>query len=151
METLTAEISQSEWEVMRVVWTLKGVSSHLLVEILGEKMGWKPATTKTFLGRLVKKGALATEKQGREFFYTATIPEQTAMDQTVQALFDHLCEMKAGTTLDHLLQHVTLSQQDIANLQAQLTEMAIDAPETVLCNCLPEDCDAEEMTNHDKK
>ncbi|WP_057893486.1 CopY/TcrY family copper transport repressor [Lacticaseibacillus brantae] len=148
METLTAEISQSEWEVMRVIWTLKGVSSHLLVEILSEKMGWKAATTKTFLGRLVKKGALATEKQGREFFYTATIPEQSAMDQTVQALFDHLCEMKVGTTIDHLLQHVTLSQSDIAQLQAQLAMLAVDAPLTVPCNCLPEDCDAEEMTNH---
>lgn len=146
METKKSEISQSEWEVMRVIWTLGGVSSHLLTQILAEKMNWKAATTKTFLGRLVKKGALQTEKHGREFFYTATIPEQSAMDETVQALFDHLCQMKVGTTIDHLLQHVTLSKTDIGTLQNQLTSMMATAPDQVDCNCLPADCNEMEMS-----
>ena len=61
METPKVEISQSEWEVMRIIWTLGPLTSSTLATILAEKMGWKVATTKTFLGRLVKKGALTTE------------------------------------------------------------------------------------------
>ncbi|MCG4283075.1 BlaI/MecI/CopY family transcriptional regulator, partial [Lacticaseibacillus saniviri] len=61
MDTVQAEISQSEWEVMRVIWTLGSATTHDLTAILEEKMGWKSATTKTFLGRLVKKQALSTE------------------------------------------------------------------------------------------
>ncbi|ARW18982.1 Transcriptional repressor CopY [Pediococcus pentosaceus] len=50
------EISQSEWETMRVIWTLQKATSHQIIEILEEKLGWKASTTKTYLGRLVKKG-----------------------------------------------------------------------------------------------
>lgn len=140
MDTVQAEISQSEWEVMRVIWTLGSATTHDLTAILEEKMGWKSATTKTFLGRLVKKQALSTEKEGREFRYRALIPEQAAMDEATQALFDHLCAMKAGQTLENLINALTLSQHDIAQLQAVLAQKAKTAPEKVDCNCLPDDC-----------
>ena len=57
METPKVEISQSEWEVMRIIWTLGPLKSSTIAVILADKMAWKIATTKTFLGRLVKKGA----------------------------------------------------------------------------------------------
>ena len=47
------EISNAEWEVMRVIWTLGQATSRQLIEIMEVKQNWKPATTKTLLGRLV--------------------------------------------------------------------------------------------------
>lgn len=143
METPTVDISQSEWEVMRIIWTLGPLKSSMLAAILADKMGWKVATTKTFLGRLVKKGALVTEKQGREFLYHATVGGQASMDAAASELFSHLCQMKIGKTLDHLITHVTLSKQDINDLQQTLTAKLPDAPTTVSCNCLPEGCKEE--------
>ena len=143
METPTVDISQSEWEVMRIIWTLGPLKSSTLAAILADKMGWKVATTKTFLGRLVKKGALVTEKQGRVFLYHATVGGQASMDAAASELFIHLCQMKIGKTLDHLITHVTLSKQDINDLQQTLTAKLPDAPTTVSCNCLPEGCKEE--------
>lgn len=143
METPKVEISQSEWEVMRIIWTLGSLRSSTLAAILADKMGWKVATTKTFLGRLVKKGALETEKQGREFLYHATVGEQESMDAAAAELFNHLCQMKIGKTLDHLITNVTLSKHDINDLQQTLTAKLPDAPEKVNCNCLPEGCKEE--------
>ncbi|WP_125981868.1 CopY/TcrY family copper transport repressor [Loigolactobacillus iwatensis] len=134
------EISDAEWEVMRVIWTLGSATSHTVIEALSEKMGWKAATTKTLLGRLMKKGALTAKKNGRAFTYFPEIPEQEAMDVATISLFDHLCQMRAGATLTALADHVSLSQTDIANLQKLLTEKAKTAPEKVSCNCLPDDC-----------
>ncbi|KRK36705.1 CopY/TcrY family copper transport repressor [Loigolactobacillus bifermentans] len=135
-----AEISDAEWEVMRAVWTLGAVTSRKLIDVLAEKMGWKAATTKTLIGRLVKKGALNATRNGRAFTYTPLVEEQQAMDYATTTLFDHLCRMRSGQALSHLLAHVTLSQGDIQLLQQQLAEKAKTAPEHVMCNCVPGEC-----------
>ena len=131
------EISDAEWEVMRVTWTLGNVTSSQMAEIMAEKMGWKTATVKTLLGRLIKKGALRAEKNGRAFTYYPTVDEQPSMDEAVGTLFGHLCEMRVGQTLADVVQNLDLSQSDIANLQAVLAQKAKTAPATVDCNCVP--------------
>ncbi|QFR66793.1 CopY/TcrY family copper transport repressor [Furfurilactobacillus rossiae] len=139
--TVKLEISDAEWEVMRIVWTLGESNSRQITEILADKMGWKSATVKTLLGRLVKKQALTTRKDGNAFIYTPLVAEQDAMDSATRALFGHLCQMKVGQTLADLIDDLTLSKANIADLQAQLAEKAKTAPETVACDCLPDGCD----------
>ncbi|VDG21334.1 CopY/TcrY family copper transport repressor [Lactiplantibacillus mudanjiangensis] len=133
------EISDAEWEVMRVTWTLGHVTSSQMAEIMAEKMGWKTATVKTLLGRLIKKGALRAEKHGRAFTYYPTVDEQPSMDEAVTTLFGHLCQMRVGQTLTDLVTQLTLSQTDIENLQATLAQKQATAPVTVDCDCLPGD------------
>ncbi|GAF40251.1 transcription regulator [Agrilactobacillus composti DSM 18527 = JCM 14202] len=135
------EISDAEWEVMRVVWTLGATTSHVLIRVLNEKMGWKAGTVKTLLGRLVKKGALVPEKQGRAFLYKPQVEEQVAIDNATTSLFHHLCQMRRGKAVSNLLDDLTLSQTDIQRLQAQLAEKLKTAPEMVPCDCLPADFD----------
>jgi predicted transcriptional regulator len=77
----TVEISSSEWEVMRVVWATKQTSSREIVQVLEEKMNWKPPTTKTLIGRLVKKGILDTNQQGNKYIYTPLIKEEECVQK----------------------------------------------------------------------
>jgi len=62
-------ISEAEWEVMRVVWSNNQVTSKLVIEILKEKKSWSVSTIKTLLSRLVEKDMLQTEKIGNKFLY----------------------------------------------------------------------------------
>lgn len=139
MDTKIDEITPSEWDLMRIVWTKGSVQTGELITLLQRKRDWSDSTIKTLLGRLVKKGLLATTKDGRKFVYHATVEETTAMDETVSELFAHLCAMKKGTTLAHLLEQTPLTKSDIAHLQDILAAKAQDAPETVPCDCLPPD------------
>ena len=61
------DITPAEWQVMRIIWTLSKATSTQVIEILQQKVDWKPATIKTLLRRLVEKGALKTTRQGRGF------------------------------------------------------------------------------------
>ncbi|GAT18070.1 CopY/TcrY family copper transport repressor [Secundilactobacillus silagei] len=133
------EITPSEWELMRIVWTKGKIYSRELIDLLQEKRSWSDSTIKTLLRRLVKKGLLTTEKKERRFLYTATISETAAMNGSAEQLFDHLCAMKKGATLLNLVEHVTLTQDDIAQLQAALSRKAKTAPKQVDCDCLPND------------
>ncbi|MFD0897554.1 CopY/TcrY family copper transport repressor [Loigolactobacillus binensis] len=141
MEVSTAvNISAAEWQVMRVTWTLGQVSSQTVSEVLAKKMAWKAATVKTLVGRLVKKGALATERDGKRYLYRPVISEQQAMDTASQVFIDQLCAHKVGKTLLKMVQDTTLSQADIAALVTALQEKQKTAPTEVACNCLPGDC-----------
>lgn len=132
------EISDAEWEVMRVIWTLGQSTSNEIFKDLKEKKNWQMPTIKTLLGRLVKKGALSADKEGRAFIYKPLIEEQTTMDHVSQLLFDHMCQMKIGSTIADLLSEVELSRSDIVKLQSVIDEKSKHAPEMVECNCLAE-------------
>ncbi|AWP45743.1 CopY/TcrY family copper transport repressor [Levilactobacillus brevis] len=138
--TLTVSISDAEWRVMRIVWTLNQADSHTIIELLERQHDWKAPTIKTLIGRLVKKGALATTKQGRQYIYTPLIDEQTAMDTALQTELDQMCAMHRGTALTHVLEQTELSQTDIQQLIGTLTQKLPQAPQMVDCDCLPADC-----------
>lgn len=134
-------ITDAEWEVMRVVWTLKETSSTKIVKILSNKTDWSYSTIKTLIRRLVKKGALQISSKGRTYLYKATISEQSAMNNALFDLFSHLCHKKSGKALLNLIQRIDLSKQDIISLQKILDDKLKVAPEELVCNCLSNCCD----------
>lgn len=129
------EITNAEWEVMRVIWTLKQATSQEVITNLNQ-YNWQPATIKTLIGRLVKKGCLAVRRQKRPYVYYPLVAENEAMDQAATNLFSHLCNMKKGYTLLTLINATTLSQSDIVKLQTLLNQKALTAPQEVACDCL---------------
>lgn len=131
------DITPAEWQVMRIIWTLGHSTSSQIIDILQQKVDWKPATIKTLLRRLVEKGALKTTKQGRAFIYTPLIKEQITMNEAADQLFNSICEMHVGSTLDHVIESATLSKDDIKRLQDLLSKKIQNAPEKVECNCVP--------------
>lgn len=70
------KISDSEMEIMRSIWAAGSpvTSAQLLESLRGDK-AWKPTTVLTFLARLVEKGVLKTERQGKAYKYIPLISE----------------------------------------------------------------------------
>lgn len=131
------KMTTAEWELMRIIWTLGKVGSREVIEIIQRKRDWTESTIKTLLSRLVKKEMLTTTKDGRNFIYHATVPEQTAMNETVDDLFDSLCNMKKGAVITELISNLTLTKADIENMQTVLADKLTTAPEMVECDCIP--------------
>ncbi|BCB05585.1 CopY/TcrY family copper transport repressor [Bacillus sp. KH172YL63] len=134
------EITDSEWEVMRVVWTLQEVTSKEISAVLQAKKDWKPATTKTFIGRLVKKGMLTTEKIGNRFIYRAGVSEEESLKTLKSGLFTHICSRAVGRTIADLIDEAVLSHEDIALLEQTLETKKKHAVDYIPCNCVPGQC-----------
>ena len=62
------QISDAEWEVMKAVWDAQPVPASDVVDRLAAERGWAPRTVKTMLNRLVAKGALGYEVDGKRTF-----------------------------------------------------------------------------------
>ena len=63
----TLNISDAEWEVMRVVWASGEATSQGIAQVLKGKRGWSQSTVKTLIGRLTAKGYLEAQKEARRF------------------------------------------------------------------------------------
>ncbi|HSO58147.1 MAG TPA: CopY/TcrY family copper transport repressor [Paenisporosarcina sp.] len=137
---IESKITDSEWEVMRVVWAKDKVTSKEIIDVLEQKKDWKPATTKTFIGRLVKKGILLTENEGKKYIYSTEVSESEMIKGTLYKLLDHICDKDIGNTIGSLISNASLSFKDIENLQQMLKLKEKDAVAEVPCSCVPGQC-----------
>jgi len=132
-------MSKAEWQVMRIIWTLGQATSKQVINILEKKTDWKAATIKTLIVRLQKKNFLRADEANRPYVYKPLIAEDSAIDQSVNNLFDSICCMKKGQAISDIVENSEISQNDISKIIKSLTKKAETAPEVVDCNCLEAD------------
>lgn len=136
LEDTETTISNSEWEVMRIVWTIGDTYANQIISQLQQKQGWSESTIKTLIRRLVNKGLLSTKKDGRRFIYTATVNQTDMMAEATSELLNRMCDMHKGEVLLKLLVNSPISKGDLAKMQKEIEKKKQSAPEKVPCNCL---------------
>src|SRR5699024_8513534 len=137
---MDSKITESEWEIMRVVWARDNVTSKEIIDVLKQKKDWKPATTKTFIGRLVQKGMLHTEAEGKKYIYSANINESEFVKSTLDETFENICDKDVGNTIVDLISKAMLSFEDIEKMEKALEMKKRNAVNEVPCNCVPGQC-----------
>src|SRR5687768_11428545 len=82
------QISDAEWEVMKVVWDQGPLTAGDVVRQLSDSRGaaepaWAPRTIKTLLSRLVAKRAVEvkTADGGKKFLYRARVSREECVRQ----------------------------------------------------------------------
>jgi predicted transcriptional regulator len=90
--------------------------------VCGER-GWSMPTVKTLLSRLVAKGAVTTEPDGRRFLYTPLLARDDYVGGESRRLVDRLFGGRAAPLFAHLAEAEALSDDDIAEIEKLLREM----------------------------
>jgi len=117
------EISEAEYQVMKVIWSAGApISTNEVVERLETSTAWKPKTIHTLLSRLVKKGALQYEKEGRVFVYTPLVEESEILAQENDSFLNRFYNGALNPMVVNLLAQDKLSDADIAALRHILDE-----------------------------
>ena len=116
-------ISDAEYQVMKVIWTA-GIllNTNEVVEKLETSTSWKPKTIHTLLSRLVKKGALQYEKDGRVFVYTPLVEESEILAQENDSFLNRFYNGDLNPMVVNLLEQDKLSVDDISALKQILDE-----------------------------
>ena len=114
------KLSSAEWEIMQQVWAMEQpVTAAQLAERLRQK-GWKPSTLLTFLTRMVQKGALQVQKQGKQNLYSACITDEAYRAGEVQELLGRFYSGSVKTMVAALYDGQKLSKQELDELRAWL-------------------------------
>ena len=67
------QISDAEWQVMKIIWMQGEQTSTDLIRVLAERFDWSKSTIQTLLARLVEKECLTRKKEGKFFVYSALL------------------------------------------------------------------------------
>lgn len=137
------EISNAEWLIMRVIWTMKKCISRQVINVMSHKEGWKASTVKTLLTRLKKKGFINSHKVSNKYIYSPNIGEQKAANLATMNVFRDICPMHAGNAINNLVQNISISKSDVQQLIKTLMKVEKTAPTKVKCNCLDPDAEKE--------
>lgn len=116
------KISESEWEIMKVIWRENPMSAEQIVQQLPEGTGWSDQTVRTFINRLMKKKALGYQKSGRSYLYYPLISEQECVRAESRSFLNRVFNGAAGLMMTNFLEETQLSDQDIERLQQILLE-----------------------------
>jgi len=112
------QISQSELEIINIIWQENGrMTLAPLMERLNLKgKTWKTNTIVTFLARLVDKGLLKIDKQGRNNIYTAQVSEQDYLLNQTKAFINKMYANDAKELVASLLRNDYLTAKDVEEL-----------------------------------
>ena len=133
-------ISEAEWEVMRVVWSNVHTTSKFVIDTLGEEKSWTPSTIKTLLSRLVEKGFLETRKQGNKFLYSAKCVEDECLEILTQNFLERICERRTHIIVKNIIETDNLSKSNIGEIIELLQEKRKTAADVITCKCLKGQC-----------
>lgn len=126
MDTNPHRISAAESEVMKVLWALSPRAAEDILIVLAKEQGWAEGTVKALLNRLLKKGAIAAEKDGRRFLYRPLIGRDDYIDTESQGLLDRLFDGRLAPLVSHFSKREKLAPQDIAELRRLLEALDDD-------------------------
>ena len=111
------KISHSEWLVMGVIWEKAPVAASQVVDGLREQKNWALATVRTLLRRLVRKGAVSQELDGRRYLYSPRVTAEECLREESETLLGRMLALSSGATILHLVERADLSREDIKELQ----------------------------------
>lgn len=122
-DTAPERISEAEHAVMEALWRRAPQTAADVCEDICAVRGWSMATVKTLLSRLVAKGALTTQPDGRRFLYTPVLDRSAYVGGESRRLVDRLFGGRAAPLFAHLAEAEALSEQDIAEIERLLKEL----------------------------
>ncbi len=115
--------SESEMQVLSALWDDAPQTAADLTTRVGKTNGWTQATVKTLLARLVQKGAVTAEADGRRYLYSPAIERADAVGEESQRFVDRLFGGRVSPLIAHLADREALSDTDIAEIEALLRKL----------------------------
>ncbi|MDD2959640.1 MAG: BlaI/MecI/CopY family transcriptional regulator [Lachnospiraceae bacterium] len=114
-------ITESEWLVMKIIWneppkTLQDILSNL------QHSAWSTTTIQTYLARLVKKGALNTERQGKGYLYYPAITENDCQLAESKSFLSRVYDGSLARMVSGFVKSGDLSAEELLALKALIEE-----------------------------
>ena len=116
------QISEAEFEVMKIDWKYAPINTNEITNKLLDTTNWNPKTIQTLIKRLVTKGALTYEKQGRVFVYTPLVKENEFINQKSNSFLKRFYDGDITAMVSSYLESNQLSESDIEHLRSLLSK-----------------------------
>lgn len=113
-------ISEAESRVMEALWRASPQTSEQIIATVQAGSDWHEKTIRTLLNRLLGKGAVSAEKDGRRYLYAPVLTREQWQSQESRNLLDRVFGGRMAPLLAHFSRHEKLSPKDVAELRKLL-------------------------------
>jgi BlaI family transcriptional regulator, penicillinase repressor len=113
-------LSDLQLALMRVLWQRGEASTAEVAEVLGAARGLAHTTVATLLGRLEKRGLVASRRDGRQLVYRALVGEGEVRRSMVGGLLASLFGGDPRALVAHLLAEREIAAGDLERARALL-------------------------------
>lgn len=111
------QISEAEFEVMKVIWDNEPISTNDIVNIVTKTSDWNMRTVHTLISRLDKKGAICHKKEGRTFVYSSVVKKDEYIKTESKSFVKKFYDGTANKMVVNFIKNDMLSKEDIEELR----------------------------------
>jgi BlaI family penicillinase repressor len=108
---------------MEVLWANSPIPTEDVVAALKSRRQWEEPTIKTLLGRLLKKGAISAQRDGRRYLYAPILRREEWLLQESESLLDRLFGGRIAPLVAHFSKQKKLTKKDLAELKRLIAEI----------------------------
>jgi len=120
--TGTPKIAESEWKVMKVLWSrAEPMPAYDIIQALSSEE-WQPKTVKTLLSRLVKKKALGYRTYKNLYLYYPIVSESECVKLESESFLKRCFGGNLEPMLAHFVEERRLGKGQIAELKRILDQ-----------------------------
>ena len=113
------KLPDTELKVMQAVWHIDPPASTSAVrEELQKERPWNLSALQTLLGRLVRRGFLQTEKQGKSRYYTPLVTEEDYLAEDSRRYFQTWTGGSLRDLVACLYVNHSVTKEDLEELKA---------------------------------
>jgi BlaI family penicillinase repressor len=120
----TAELTEAQWEIMRIVWEKEPCTAGTVQEALAKSKDWAYATVKVTMDRMVEKGFLKIEKIRNLQLFRSCVGEVEARRGELRRMLKRGFGGALTPLLKFLIEHEGLSRKEAAQLREFVNKSA---------------------------
>ena len=117
---MSERISEAEHAVMEVLWREAPLGAAEVASRVDPVRRWSQRTVKTLLSRLLGKGVIAHEEEGRRYLYRPAVTRDEFLARESGRLLDRMFGGKVTPLVAHLAEQNRLTPADIEEIEALL-------------------------------
>lgn len=113
-------LSNSEWEIMNVLWDTSRMTISQIVAKLNEKKFWDKHVVITMLNRMEKKGAVSYQRNGRAKEYFSVISQNDTVMEESERFLDRVFSGSLSLMVNSFLSNKKIKKEELDELYSIL-------------------------------
>jgi len=111
------ELTEAEWEIMKVVWEKEPCAAGTVQESLAESRDWAYSTVKTTMDRMAEKGFLQIQRIRNLQLFKSCVSEIDAKRGEFRKMLKRAFDGALTPMMQFLIEHEGISKEDAAQLR----------------------------------
>ena len=124
------ELTEAEWEIMKVVWEKEPCAAGTVQESLAESRAWAYSTVKTTMDRMAEKGLLQIQRIRNLQLFKSCVSEVDAKRGEFRKMLKRAFDGALTPMMQFLIEHEGLSKDESEQLR-ELVSRAINRKDLV--------------------